>query len=135
MLIQYLVYPGDSLAATHARGNQPILLPLTPQFVQDLNREACPRRSQRVSYGNSPSVRIQFCLVDAKLTYHGKRLRGKGLVQFDDIDIIKLHPRQLKRFGYRTHRTDTHDPALDTCYRVTQHAGHGLEVEFLHLAL
>lgn len=57
-LIQKLINPGNPLSATHTGCYHAIFLLLPPHFIEQLYRQSRPGRSQRVAYGNGPSVNI-----------------------------------------------------------------------------
>lgn len=58
--------------------------------MQKRDQDPSAARTNRVSESDSSPMPVDAILSDAKLPDHGERLRGKGLVELEHIDIAQL---------------------------------------------
>src|SRR5690606_41910114 len=71
-LIQQLIYAGYALSSAHTGRHKAVLLALPAQLVEYVYRQASARRPKRMPQGNSATVRIKFCLINAQLAHYSK---------------------------------------------------------------
>ena len=54
------------------------------------------RHSERMTQGDSPTVRVQLCPVDAKVPGRRDNLRSECLVHLDNVDVIHCQASSIK---------------------------------------
>ncbi len=64
--------------------------------MRHVGEDADPRRADRVAQRNARTVDVDqlaaaVVLCEAPALEHGERLRGEGLVEFDQPDIVPAH--------------------------------------------
>jgi hypothetical protein len=65
--------------------------------------------AQRVAEGDRAAHRVHLGSGRGRGVEHGQRLRGKGFVQLDPVDVLVLQAGVLQRGGNRLDRADAHD--------------------------
>src|SRR2546429_8139594 len=76
-------------ANTHRR--EPVAPATAAQLVQQRHDEACARHPERVTERDCATVDIHLFGIQAQLADHHETLRGKGLVQLDEVELRDLH--------------------------------------------
>src|SRR5207245_7406789 len=95
-------------AAADAHGNHAITRLAALEFAQNCGGQLRAGAAERMAESNGAAIRIDAGWVETGEANYGKRLRGEGLVQLDDIDLLELQGGQAQRLGNREHRTDSH---------------------------
>src|SRR5207247_4450681 len=78
---------GDPLSAADAHRDERVAPIDARELVHRLNRQDDAGCADRMAKRDGAAVRIHFLRIEAELLADGKRLRGKRLVRFDDVDI------------------------------------------------
>ena len=72
--------------------------------------------AQRMAERDGAAVRVHLRPVEAQLADAVQRLRGEGLVQLEDVDVLHLELVLRQQLAHRRDRADAHD--------LRRHAGH-----------
>src|SRR3989442_9446147 len=64
-----------------------------------------------------PAVDIHFRRVELELAHAGDRLRGEGLVQLDEIDLVDFEPGPLEHLLSRRNGTQAHATGIHSRHR------------------
>lgn len=64
--------------------------------MQHRDNHAGPTHPERLPDGDRPAIDVDPVLVEAEPTAHGHALRGKRLVEFDQVEVTDADPRPLK---------------------------------------
>ena len=70
--------------------------------------------------GDRAAVDVHLGRIKSQLARDGDRLRGKGLVQLEEIDVAGLQPCALEHLAHRRHRADAHHLRIDAGRHVRQ---------------
>src|SRR5260221_9669116 len=100
---------GDPLAAADALCRQSVALALAFQQRSRLAGDARTGGAERVPERQGAAVDIGLGEIDAEIADAGERLRGKGFVELDDVDVLHRKAGALQRLLGRRDRTDPHD--------------------------
>src|SRR5213595_2342996 len=107
-LARRLEQPGRAHAAADAHGDDaPALLP-PAQLVEQRPGHARAGHAVGVADRDRAPVRVELLGVDAEAVAAVDDLRGEGLVQLDDVDVLELEPRMLEQLRHREDRPDPH---------------------------
>src|SRR5437667_12134155 len=107
-LVRRLDQPGRPHAAADAHGDDaPALLP-PAQLVEQRPGHARAGHAVGVADRDRAAVRVELLGVDAEAVPAVDDLRGEGLVQLDDVDVLELEPRLLEPLRHRDGRPDPH---------------------------
>src|SRR5881396_909714 len=107
-LARRLEQPGRAHAAADAHGDDaPALLP-PAQLVEQRPGHARAGHAVGVADRDRAAVRVELLGVDAEAVAAVDDLRGEGLVQLDDVDVLELEPRMLEQLRHREDRPDPH---------------------------
>src|SRR2546422_9636464 len=107
-LARRLEQPGRAHAAADAHGDDaPALLP-PAQLVEQRPGHARAGHAVGVADRDRAAVRVELRGVDAEAVPAVDDLRGEGLVQLDDVDVLELEPRVLEQLRHREDRADPH---------------------------
>src|SRR3954447_8448004 len=109
---------GDPLAAADAQRDEAELVIGALHLVEDLRRDQRAGRPDRVTEGDRASVGVRALLVEAERADDRKGLSRKGLVEFDDPDLVEGAPALLQDLLHRGHRANAHDRRIDPTARV-----------------
>src|SRR5436309_8839624 len=107
-LARRLEQPGGTHAAADAHGDDPPALLPPPQLVEQRPRHARAGHPVGVPDRDRAAVRVEPLGVDAEAVAAVDDLRGEGLVQLDDIDVLELQARVLEQLRHREDRPDPH---------------------------
>src|SRR3990172_13203729 len=99
---------GDALADTDAHGRETITAAAFFHFVNQRRHYARAAAAKRMAEGDGAAVHVQLIQVDLQLPNASKNLRGKGLVHFDEIDLLHGESGSLERLLGRRNRPDAH---------------------------
>src|SRR5580693_3655199 len=99
---------GRPHAAAYAHGHEAILRVTPLHFADDRRGELRSCTPQRMTQGNRTAVGIHALRIEPCFFDYRQGLCGKGLVQFDHVDVGELEPCHLQRFGDCEHRTQSH---------------------------
>ena len=107
---------GDALSYTDAHGCQRVAPTCTPELTHCRSDEAPSARTERMTDGNRPAVRINARVVvsDAQLTERCDSLSSKCLVQLDDVEVSFSDTRSFQSFACRRDRPHAHQARRDT---------------------
>src|SRR5713101_8331754 len=100
---------GDALAAADALRGEGVALAFALQERRRLAGDARAGGAQRMAERDGAAVEIGPALVDAEFAHAGDRLRGEGLVDLDDVDVLDGEAGALQRLLRRRHRADAHE--------------------------
>src|SRR5260221_1755490 len=100
---------GDTLAAADALRRQGVALALALHQRSRLAGDARTGGAERVPERQGAAVDIGLGEIDAEIADAGERLRGKGFVELDDVDVLHRKAGALQRLLGRRDRTDPHD--------------------------
>src|SRR5438876_5812981 len=107
-LVPRLEQPGRAHAPADAHGDDPPALLPPAQLVEQRPGHARAGHPVRVPDGDRAAVRVEPLGVDAEAVAAVDDLRGEGLVQLDDVDVLELHARVLEQLRHREDRPDAH---------------------------
>src|SRR5258708_29741413 len=93
----------DALSAADAHGHQRVASAGALKLVHRLDGEDASCRADRMSERDRTTVRIDLRRIEAQLLVDAERLRGEGLVGFDDVDLFELEPSLRERAPDRAH--------------------------------
>src|SRR2546422_2613777 len=108
-LVGRLEQPGRAHPAADPHGDDPPALLPPAQLVEQRPGHARAGHSVRMPDRDRAAVRVEPLGVDAEAVAAVDDLRGEGLVQLDDVDVLELEPRMLEQLR---HREDGPDPHL-----------------------
>src|SRR5436309_11975148 len=107
-LVRRLEQPGRAHAPADAHGDDPPALLPPAQLVEQRSGHARAGHPVRVPDGDLAAVRVEPLGVDAEAVAAVDDLRGEGLVQLDDVDVLELQARVLEQLRHREDRPDPH---------------------------
>ena len=61
------------------------------QAVDQRRHDACTSHAERVTERDRPTVHVQFVHWNAQVFCRRNNLRGKRLIDFDQVDLINRH--------------------------------------------
>src|SRR5260370_39105439 len=79
--------------------------------------DAGPGHAEWMAKRDRPAVRVEAIHVPAQLARDRQHLRGEGLVELEDIDVLDSHAGGRQYLAHRVDRTDTHDRGVDAANR------------------
>ncbi|GEM_PF-5868464 len=79
----------DALTATDAERGKALLRVAADHFVQERDQYAAARRADGMSQRNRAAVDVDFLGILAKFLADRQRLGGKGLVGFDQVQLVQ----------------------------------------------
>src|SRR5689334_11360344 len=97
-----------------AEGGHAVAGSAPAHLVRKRGQQARPRAAQRVAERDRAAVDVQPLLVDAELAGAGDDLRGEGLVQLDEVDVVYPQAGRRERLRRRVQRTDPHHRWIDS---------------------
>src|SRR3546814_13758658 len=103
------LFGGVALAAADALRRERELLALALQQGRRLAGDARAGGAQRMAERDGAAVEVGLVEVEAEFVGAGQRLRGEGLVQLDDVEILHGQTGALQGLEGRRHRTHAHD--------------------------
>src|SRR5471030_1263437 len=116
---------GDALPHADAHGAQRVAPAAALQLVHRGRHQARAAHAQRMAERDGAAVRIDARVVvaQAERAQHRQSLRGKGLVQFDDVDLVQRHAELAQQLLRGRHRPHAHDARRHAGARHADHAG------------
>jgi hypothetical protein len=99
--------------STDAHARDTDLLSSPPQLVEQGADLAGAGAAERVAEGDGAALGVDLALVQAKLVGAPHALRGEGLVDLEDVDIILVDAGLLEDLGDGGPWTDTHQEGSD----------------------
>src|SRR5690606_15915572 len=86
-------------------------------FEQNMSRQPRACHAERMPNGNRAAIDVQPLIRDAQplLTVHS--LRGEGLIELPQVDVLDLEAGTCQQPGNREHRADTHFIGFATRHR------------------
>src|SRR5438132_1634476 len=87
--------------------------------------------AERMPECDGASVDVETLGIDRQLAETGEHLRGKRLVQLDEIDLIQRQPRDLQHLSNRWNRADAESLRLDARGRERNEARERLQAALL----
>jgi hypothetical protein len=108
---------GDALADADTHGAKRITPAGSDQLIGCGRNQTRPRHPQRMAERNGATVRVYACVVirQAQIAQDCQRLRGKGLVQFNDIHLFQRKARPVQNLAHRRNRPDAHNTRRNAC--------------------
>src|SRR5579862_7521932 len=100
---------GDALPAADALGRERQALALPLEKSRGLAGDARAGGTQRMADGDGAAVQVHLRRIDLEVAQAGDRLRGEGLVDLDEVDLVDRYAGALQRLAAGRHRTDPHD--------------------------
>src|SRR5438552_10124555 len=100
--------PGRSHPAADAHGDDAVALLLAAQLEQDRAGHARPGHAVGMADRDRAAVRVELRRVEAEPVAAVDDLRGEGLVQLDDVDVVELEARHFQALRDREHGPDAH---------------------------
>ena len=79
-------------SATQAERRQASLQPARPERMEQRHQDARAAAADRMPQGDSPAVDVDSVPVQSQILAIGEGLRGKGLVQLDQVKIVQAQP-------------------------------------------
>src|SRR5215218_10210469 len=104
---------GQTLADTDAEGRDPILAAAALQLADQGAGEAGAGAAERVAEGDRAAVDVEALLLDPELASAGEDLRGEGLAQLDQVELVDRQAGVLQRAGDGLDRPDAHEGGVD----------------------
>src|SRR4030095_1494533 len=99
-----LEQPGGAHAAADAHRDDAPALALPLQLEQQRAGHPGTGHAVRMSDGDRAAVRVQLIHRDAEPVAAVHDLRGEGLVQLDDVDVVDGEAGALEQLRHREHR-------------------------------
>src|SRR4030095_15133159 len=100
-------------------------------FVNECCHEPCAAAAEGVTEGDGAAVDIQFLGIDPELSNASNNLGRKGLVQFDQIDLIDGQAGSFQRFLRGGDRSYTHVVWMNPGGSGRDDSSHRLQFELL----
>ena len=88
-LIHRLEDPGRAHASAYAHGDHAVLRFAAGHLAEEGGGELGSGAAERVAEGNGSAVDVELGGVDAEHLDDGEGLRGEGLVELDEVDLIE----------------------------------------------
>ena len=88
---------GQTLADADAEGGDAVLAAAAAQLADEGAGEAGAGAAERVAEGDRAAVDVEALLLDPQLAGAGEDLRGEGLVQLDQVDLVDASGRRSAR--------------------------------------
>src|SRR5882724_3889955 len=109
--VQLLDRDGYALADADAHGGERALAAALFHAVHRRHGKTRAAHAERMAERNRPAMRVDEIgiVLDAELPQAGYPLRGKGLIELDQIEVADLEAKPLHQFAGRRHRADAHD--------------------------
>src|SRR5439155_1529410 len=85
-----------------------VALLLPAQLEQDRPGHARPRHAVGMTDRDRAAVRVELGRVEVEPVAAVDDLRGEGLVQLDDVDVVEPEARELQELRDREDRPDAH---------------------------
>ena len=70
--------------------------------------------ADRMAEGNRSAVDVELAAIEVQFAIAGEHLRGKGFVQFDQIEAVNANPVLLFHLAQCGHRPDPHDARVNS---------------------
>src|ERR1044072_5366239 len=103
----------QALADADAHRRDPVLAAAAAQLTDQGGGEASAGAAERVAEGDRAAVDVELLFVDAELAGAGEHLRGEGLVELDQVDLLEGETGRVERAGNRQRRADPHVGGVD----------------------
>src|SRR5262249_8926949 len=100
---------GDALTAADALTCERVAPLLTHEQRRRLAGDSRTGRAERVADRHSAAVEIDDARIQPQVADAGQRLRGKGLVELDHVEVVGLESGARQRLLRGRDRTDPHD--------------------------
>src|SRR5207249_9744580 len=91
-----------------AHRDEPVALLPAPQLVQHGPHQAGSRHPVGMADRYRAAVRIETVGIEAEPVAAVERLRGEGLVELDDVDVVEIQTHLLEQLGHREHGPDAY---------------------------
>src|SRR5437899_1332676 len=86
---------GLALADSDAEGRQPVPAAAAAELVEQRDDQPRAAHPERVAERDGAAVHVHPARVEPELADHDQALRGKGLVQLDEVEVGRLDPGAL----------------------------------------
>src|SRR5207253_1441093 len=103
----------DAHAATDAERGKALLRVALLHLVDERGEDARARGADRVANGDGAAVDVDLARVPAEFFPDRDRLRRKGLVRLDQVEIADRPAGLLQRLLRSWYRADAHDRGVD----------------------
>jgi hypothetical protein len=81
--------------------------------VKQRDDEPRAAHPERVADRDRTAVDVDALLVDPELAHDRERLRGEGLVELDEVDVVDGHAGPVEQLAHGGHRPDAHHRWVD----------------------
>ena len=113
----------QALADPDAERRQPVAAAPPAQLVGERAEQPGARAAERVADRDGAAVDVQLVVVDAQLAHGCEHLRGEGLVELDQVDVLDPKSGTVERLARRGHRADAHVGGVDARRRRSPRCG------------
>lgn len=127
--LQHFNKKGLAHAASDAEGGKTIFESSSLHLVEKGCRDARARRADGVAEGNAAAVDIRDVPVEPQELFAGQVLRGKGLVELDQLHILDLHISSIEELPDGGDGTVSHELRLDGGHLVVDDSRDGFQVQ------
>src|SRR5262245_32802833 len=125
----------QALADADAHRRDPVAAAAAAELVKEGGGEAGAGAAERVAEGDRAAVDVEPLLVDPELADAGEDLRGEGLVELDQVDLVELEAGGGEGTGDRLDRADPHVGGVDAGDAGGDDPAEGLGAELLDAGL
>src|SRR5581483_5601591 len=102
-----------TLADADAQGGEAEPAVAAAQLVEERDDEAGAAHAEGMAERDRTAVDVHLFLVEPELADDGEGLRGEGLVELDQVDLLERHTRPREQLLDRRDRPDAHDAWID----------------------
>src|SRR5690606_6184814 len=97
---------GRTHATADAHGHHAVAATAALELAEDGGDQTRTGDAERVSQGDGATVGVHLVLGDAQLAHAVEALRGEGLVELEDVDVVDGQLVLRQQLADRGHRTD-----------------------------
>ena len=116
-----------SHAAAHTQRGQPLSLSSALKLMQQRHHDPRAAAANRMAKRDRAAVDIHFLRGDRHILQHREDLRGKRLVDLDEIEVADREAGPVAQLRNRRHRADAHDPWINARAAPSDNAGERLQ--------
>src|SRR5262245_5658034 len=118
---------GGPHASTDAHGDQAVAGAPALHFIEQAGRQLGAGATEGMPERDRATVDVKSFRVDREFLENRQHLRGKGLVQLDDVHLLQGETCLLEHLSHGGHGTDSKPLRLDAGYGKRHEACQGLE--------
>jgi hypothetical protein len=115
---------GDPLPDADAHRGEPEPTTGPAELVHEHRDEPAAAHPERMAERDRATVHVDLRRVETQLVDADERLRGEGLVELDEVEVVDRDAGSLEGLPARWDRSDPHDGRIDAGHRRREDASH-----------